>query len=101
MDKLEELYKTRLKQHEEYISKKIAYDTRIQDYITRINNLEGTIKISLKELPADIYCEIEDVLPNLEENCSRENLTDRLNSWRLIYAKLRQKGMSLLNETQN
>lgn len=99
MDKLEELYKERLKQHEEYVSKKIAYDTRIQDYVTRINNLEGNIRISLKELPADIYREIEDVLPNLEEKCNRENLADRLNSWRLIYAKLRQKGMNLLNET--
>lgn len=99
MDKLEELYKERLKQHEEYVTKKIAYDTRIQDYVDRTNNLEASIKTALKELPADIYCEIEDILPNLEERCTKDNLSSRLNSWRLIYAKLRQKGMSLLNET--
>lgn len=99
MDKLEELYKERLKQHDEYVTKKIAYDTRIQDYVDRTNNLETSIKTALKGLPADIYCEIEDILPNLEESCTKDNLSSRLNSWRAIYSKLRQKGLSLLNET--
>jgi hypothetical protein len=98
MSKLEDLYKEKMAQYNEYQNQKIAYDTRISDYINRIKKQEQVLKTKIDNLPSDIREAIDDILPDLSVECNMDNVRSRLQAWRNVYTTLEKVGLNLLND---
>lgn len=98
MSKLEELYKERKEQYDKYKQELIAYETRMDEYLTRINKSEDLLRDKIKNLPENIKAIVIETIPNLEELCTKENANTRLVAWRALYTRLEQLGLSMLEE---
>lgn len=98
MSKLEELYKERKEQYDKYKQELIAYETRMKDYISRINKSEDLLRDKIKNLPENIKAIVIETIPNLDSPCTKENAHERLTAWRALYTRLEQLGLSMLEE---
>ncbi len=96
MSKLEELYKERKEQYDKYKQERIAYETRMNDYLTRINKSEEVLRERIQSLPDNIKVMINETIPDLKEPCTKENAAQRLTAWRKVYNNLEQMGLALL-----
>lgn len=98
MSKLEERYRQRKADYEKYKQDAIAYDTRLKDYLARINKSEEVLREKISTLPENIRKMIYETIPDLDSPCTKENAHERLTAWRAVYNKLEQLGLNLLEE---
>ncbi len=96
MNKLEELYKARKEQYDKYKQDCIAYETRMKDYILRINKSEEVLRERIRTLPENVKTMIYETIPDLDSPCTKENAHGRLIAWRTVYNKLEQMGLAML-----
>ena len=94
---LQEKYQEQLDKYNSYRDQKIAYDTRMQETLLRVNKGEEEIYKNLKSLPPQTLEIIKEIIP-IQEPSTAENIFTRRAAWRQVYATLEKYGYDLLRQ---